>query len=143
MLLELGGGVEVDVLAPVAGAPLPAGDLNAAGVVLRLRHGAVALLLAADVGAAQELALARGPWELASAGLKVAHHGSATSTTDLLLHRTRPAVAVISVGEGNGFGHPRPEVLARLDGTVVLRTDEDGAVRLRSDGRTLRYSAAR
>ena len=143
MLLELGGGVEVDVLAPVAGAPLPAGDLNAAGVVLRLRHGAVALLLAADVGAAQELALARGPWELASAGLKVAHHGSATSTTDLLLRRTRPAVAVISVGEGNGFGHPRPGVLARLDGTVVLRTDEDGAVRLRSDGRTLRYSAAR
>ena len=143
MLLDLGGGVEVDVLAPAAGAGLPAGDLNAAGVVLRLRHGAVALLLMADIGAAQELALAQGPWELASAGLKVAHHGSATSTTDLLLRRTRPAVAVISVGEGNGFGHPRPGVLARLEGTVVLRTDEDGAVRLRSDGRTLRYSSAR
>lgn len=118
-------------------------DINAGGVVLRLRHGTVALLLTADIPTEQELALARSPWELRGHALKLAHHGSETSTTDLLLRRTAPGVVVVSVGEGNPFGHPHEEVLERAGSTILLRTDEDGRVRLRSDGETLRYSTKR
>lgn len=142
MLLRLGDEVLVDVLAPDP-AVEPSTDPNAGGVVVRLRHGSVALLLTADIGAAQEVALARGPWDLRSAALKVAHHGSATSTSDVLLRRVGAGVAVISAGEDNPFGHPEAGVLERLSGAVVLRTDEDGRVRLRSDGERLRYSTAR
>ena len=142
MLLDLGGGVLVDVLAPEADLR-DAADVNAGGVVLRLRHGDVALLLTADIGAAEELELSRAPWDLRAAALKLGHHGSATSTTDLLLRRVSPGVAVISAGASNSFGHPHAEVLARIAGLVVLRTDSDGWVRLRSDGERLRYSTRR
>ncbi len=62
--------------------------------------------------------------------LKVAHHGSATATTDGLLAAVRPALAVISVGTGNTYGHPAPSTLSRLraHGVPVLRTDLDGEV---------------
>ena len=142
MLLSLGDEVEADVLAPAAGEDF-GDDLNAAGVVLRLRHGSVALLLTADIGVEEELRLARGPWDLRSQGLKVAHHGSKTSTSDLLLRRVSPEVSAISLGAGNSFGHPHPGVLERLGVGVVLRTDVDGRVRLRSDGEQLRYDVGR
>lgn len=62
--------------------------------------------------------------------LKVAHHGSATSSSDDFLVRTKPAVSVISVGEGNSYGHPAPATLERLarTGTCIYRTDRDGEV---------------
>jgi competence protein ComEC len=68
--------------------------------------------------------------------LKVAHHGSATSTTPELLDAVQPGFAVISVGAHNSFGHPRPAVLARLQQSHVLtyRTDVMGAVTFLLDG---------
>jgi competence protein ComEC len=65
--------------------------------------------------------------------LKLGHHGSRTSTSANLLDRTRPAVAIASMGEGNSFGHPHEEVTARLEGlgTPLYRTDRDGAIRVR------------
>lgn len=61
--------------------------------------------------------------------LKVAHHGSATSSTPEFLARTQPAFAVISVGKFNRYGHPRAEVLGSLtsEGTCTYRTDVTGA----------------
>ena len=71
--------------------------------------------------------------------LKVPHHGSRTSSSDDLIRALSPAVAVVSVGRGNGFGHPAPQVLQRYQGAgaVVFRTDEDGAVTIDSDGESL------
>ncbi len=154
-MFDLGDGVFVDVLGPLAfdpqsvdAAPIGAAPNNPKGnnanpnsgsIVLRLRHGDVALLLTSDIEARQEVALARTPWDLRSLVLKVAHHGSATSTTDLLLQRVQPALTLISVGAGNNFGHPHAAVLDRLGGTTLLRTDLDGTITLRSDGETLRY----
>ncbi|HHY39046.1 MAG TPA: MBL fold metallo-hydrolase [Clostridia bacterium] len=68
--------------------------------------------------------------------LKVAHHGASTSTTDRFLDEMAPAVAVIQVGE-NDFGHPGKEVLDRLAsrGIVALRTDKNGAITFRTDGK--------
>ena len=67
------------------------------------------------------------------------HHGSRYSSTSAFLDATDPAVAVISVGARNSFGHPTPEVLGRLEaaGARVYRTDRDGAVILETDGVTL------
>ena len=71
--------------------------------------------------------------------LKVAHHGSRTSTTEGFLAAVRPSLAVISSGAGNRYGHPSPKVLARLRGTdtQVLRTDRGGGVIITTDGESL------
>ncbi len=64
--------------------------------------------------------------------LKVAHHGSATATSQALIDALRPSIAVVSVGAHNDYGHPAPATLARLrsSGARVLRTDRDGTVTL-------------
>jgi competence protein ComEC len=66
--------------------------------------------------------------------LKVAHHGSCSSTTQRFLDAVDPRVVVISVGADNRFGHPCDEVLERLEGLPVYRTDEQGAIEVVSDG---------
>jgi competence protein ComEC len=71
----------------------------------------------------------------------VAHHGSATSTGEEFLAVINPSIAVISVGEGNPFGHPSLEVMARLKEKVgqenVYRTDENGTIEMITDGERL------
>ena len=79
--------------------------------------------------------------------LKVAHHGSATATTQAFLDAVRPTVAIASVGIGNPYGHPAPSTMARIaaSGARVLRTDRDGSVEvaLRSDGIVVQTSGPR
>jgi competence protein ComEC len=138
--LELGG-VRIEVLAP---APRWSArrSTNDNSIVLRLVHGAVALLFPGDVEALAEAQLAQGPAPLAAQLLKAPHHGSRTSSTDAFLRRVRPAAVVYSVGEGNPFGFPHPDVVARaraLGATALLRTDQ-GAIQARSDGLTLHLS---
>jgi competence protein ComEC len=64
--------------------------------------------------------------------LKVPHHGSRTSSTEAWVARVRPAIAIVSVGEGNRYRHPSPETLRRYRkaGAAVLRTDREGAIRV-------------
>ena len=71
--------------------------------------------------------------------LKVAHHGSRTSSTEEFLDLAQPSFAVISAGFENSYGHPNREVLERLAErrAMTLRTDRDGLVTIRSDGRRL------
>jgi competence protein ComEC len=71
--------------------------------------------------------------------LKVAHHGSRSSTLPEFLNRINPLWAVISVAEHSPFGHPHPEVVERLKrrGIAVFRTDRHGAVTVTTDGRRL------
>jgi competence protein ComEC len=80
--------------------------------------------------------------------LKVGHHGSNTSSTDPFLDAVAPAYAVISDGFENSFHHPHPQVLARLAAhhAEVLRTDHEGLITVRTDGRRIwveTFSAAR
>ncbi len=117
--------------------PSPA-DSNNNAVVLRLVYGEVSFLLSSDVEAPAEAAIARGGATLNSTLLKVAPQGSKTSTTSSFLRRIDPEFAVISVGEGNSYGHPNPAVLSRLQETVdsekLFRTDLHGTIEAVSDG---------
>jgi beta-lactamase superfamily II metal-dependent hydrolase len=131
---HLGGALFTALVADV-----PAGRDNDRATVLRVELGLASVLLASDVEAAGEVALLAAGAPLRATVLKVGHHGAATSTTPPFLAAVRPAVAVISVGARNAYGHPDPGTLARLAaaGARVYRTDRDGAVLLETDGRTL------
>lgn len=109
-------------------------EANEASAIFRLRYGQFAMLFLGDAPAAVEQRLVhRAASALRVNALKVAHHGSATSTSDELLEATRPEVALISVGRHNRYGHPDPRVLERLAraGIQVFRTDRHGAILLR------------
>jgi len=131
------GGATVEVLHPQVPDWERPRVRNDDSVVLRVRYGVLDLLLTGDIEVATEAAL---PLDSGRAGavriLKVAHHGSRTSTGPALLDRYRPWLAVISAGRNNAFGHPAPDVVARLEGAGVgvIRTDRDGAVVIESDG---------
>jgi competence protein ComEC len=115
---------------------------NDDSLVMRLTDGAESLLLAGDVERPSERKILAEQQNVAVNFLKVAHHGSKTSTTDAFLSATHPAFAAISVGRDNIFGHPSPEVTERLEaaGVRVYRTDRDGAITVSTDGKSLGVS---
>ncbi|MEK7714884.1 MAG: ComEC/Rec2 family competence protein [candidate division NC10 bacterium] len=108
-------------------------------LVLRIEYGLASFLLASDIEAAAEQALVASRAPLGATVLKVAHHGSRTSSTPAFLRAVAPTAAVISVGARNPYGHPDAGVLERLRtaGARVYRTDSDGAVIFETDGRAL------
>jgi competence protein ComEC len=136
LALQLEPGVEMTVLYPDADAASTLKG-NDASLITRLTSGGISFLFTADVEAAGEAALIRSGRLLPATVLKTAHHGSKTSTSPEFLARVDPLLAVIQVGVGNTYGHPAPEVLARLEGRSVFRTDQSGAVEVVSDGMRL------
>ncbi|WP_053058016.1 ComEC/Rec2 family competence protein [Rubrobacter aplysinae] len=125
------GASEITVLSPPEGGFSEDNDNSVATLI---EHGpdpeTGRVLLTGDAEARAEEYMSQGPETGPLAVLKVGHHGSSTSTTPLFLSRFRPQVAVISVGEDNGYGHPTPQTLRRLRtvGSEVFRTDEQGDV---------------
>jgi len=137
----LGDGTRLEVLNPGNELQLhTSDDLDNNGVVIRLTYGTVSFLLTADIRAEGERQLVHmlGP-QLHSQVLKVPHHGSGTSSTEQFVVAVAPRVAVISVGEGNTYGHPHEDVLSRLRtlGVHVLTTQECGTVEFITDGQKL------
>ena len=135
------GGVVFEFLGP----PDPEGTKdeplfgdNDASLVLRIRHGDVAVLLPGDVEAEGERALLESGVDLRAQLLKAPHHGSRTSSTEAFLDRVRPEHVVFCVGWRNPFGFPHPEVVKRYRrlGAALHRTDT-GPVAFVSDGHTL------
>ena len=115
---------------------------NDDSLVLRLTDGAESFLLAGDIETPSERAILAEEQAVGVNFLKVAHHGSKTSTTDAFLTAAHPDFAAISDGRDNRFGHPSPEVTARLAaaGVEVYRTDVDGAITASTDGTEMRVS---
>lgn len=116
--------------------------LNNNSVVLKLRYGSIVILLAGDIELdAEERILGNGHLSGAQI-LKVAHHGSRTSTTRAFLEEVRSEIAVISVGEDNIYGLPDEKILAKLGkaGAEALRTDLMGTIVVISDGYSYRMA---
>jgi competence protein ComEC len=136
--IELGDGIRIEVLHPQEEFLRGTGsDINNNSVVLRLVWEEVSFLLTGDIYEEAEREILYQGYKLSSTVLKVAHHGSATSTSAHFLAAVDPQVAVISVGGDNLFGHPSDEILARLNGVSVYRTDKKGTITFTTDGQRL------
>jgi competence protein ComEC len=138
-------GAIVTFLAPDSAWTASLNDPNEASTVVAIRVGAVRFLLTGDAERGEERWLLRRVGDgLRADVLKVAHHGSATSTTPEFLAAVRPRVALVSVGAGNLYGHPDPTTLQALAaaGAQVLRTDRLGSIVLRTNGQRLVVEAA-
>ena len=133
------GEVSASVLWPSASLNphLPSG--NNESIVLRLQLRDRAFLLTGDIEAPAENALLQARESLRCDVVKVAHHGSKTSSTDGFIASTRPHFAVISVGQTSVFGHPNKEVVERwkTSGAEVLTTGKSGTISFTTNGRDL------
>lgn len=127
--------VQVEMLAPVKSYK----DNNNNSAVVRLTHGANAILLTGDAESESEQDMIASKAELSADLMLVGHHGSNSSTTAAFLNKVKPKAAVIQVGKGNKYGHPKEKVLQRLEkqGVKVYRNDEQGTIAAISDGKQI------
>jgi competence protein ComEC len=143
MTLDLGGGALMTVLFPDRDLPNSV-DANDGSIVTLLSYKDETFLFTGDAPQKVEKYLTA----LDGAGLdvdvlKAGHHGSKTSTSEVFLNTTTPAYTIISAGKNNRYGHPHPDVLARLRraSTTILSTVEQGTIIFKIDGinRTLQF----
>jgi competence protein ComEC len=122
------GGMQVTMLAPETGYANPREPVNNDSLVMRMQYGKSSVLLEGDAEAPSEREMLAHGRVAAVTLLKVGHHGSRTSTTQEFLDAAAPKDAVVSVGRGNTFGHPRYEVVERIaEARIKLyRTDQFG-----------------
>ena len=128
------GEINAYILNPAGGLINP--DQNDASVVARIDFQNSKFLFTGDIGSSVEAAVVARETPVAADVLKVAHHGSASSSSAPFLAAVHPAEGVISVGENNTYGHPAAESLARLAsaGIAIWRTDQKGTIVVTSDG---------
>jgi competence protein ComEC len=135
-------GVEGEFLWPEIGATeIAPSAKNNDSLDLRLKFGDRTLLFPGDAEKAVERSMLSENDEASFHAdiLKIGHHGSKNSTTPDFLSAVNPQIAIISSGEGNPYGHPRPEILDRLQTARVrtLRTDTNGAIHILTDGKRI------
>ncbi len=136
------GAAQLQILAPIL--PL-LGDTNDDGLVCRLAFGKNRVLFTADIEASAEARLLARGADLRCTVLKVAHHGSRTSSSAAFLRAARPALALISCGQFNRFGHPNLQTLRALQRAQVatFRTDLSGAIEVECDANSCRAATFR
>ena len=135
------GSARVRVLGPVK----EYSDTNNTSLVLAVDYGQTTFLFTGDMEHDAELDLIESGVDLSATVLKVGHHGSSSSTSYPFLREVMPEYAVISVGEGNSYGHPNKEPLSRLsdEGAIIYRTDLSGTIIAYSDGTTVTFETER
>jgi len=131
------GGAAIQVLAPSADYVPADTPKNNDSLVLRLSFGRHSLLLGGDAERQVEREMLNSGGLQHSDVVKVAHHGSRTSSTEEFLSDVTPVFAVHSDGFENSYGHPHPAVIERLEHfhAGILRTDQQGLITIRTDGR--------
>ena len=134
------GGAECRILAVNT-----ASDANNTSIVLRITYGDISFLFTGDAERETEQAILDSGAEIQSTVLKVAHHGSYSSTGYVWLREVSPQYAVISVGKDNAYAHPTEEVLSRLQDAEVttFRTDLQGDITCVSDGTSVEFTVSR
>ncbi len=141
--ISIGWDIYFDILSPIENFEgREVVDFNTSSIVARLVFDKVSFLFTGDAPKSIEEELIKNNVNLDSDVLKVSHHGSRTSNSDSFLKAVNPEIAVIQVGLDNQWGHPHPEVLARLEkyGIKIFRTDLDGDIKIVSNGKTLRIT---
>jgi len=138
-------GVQVDFLWPqIPPEEIAPSAKNNDSLVVRLQYKERSVLLPGDAEKQAEYAMLSETeaGKLHADVLKVGHHGSKNSTMPEFLESVGPQIAIISAGEQNPYGHPSPELLERLrgSGARILRTDQEGAVQVVTDGHRIRVS---
>ncbi len=120
-------------------------DENNSSIVLKIIYGNVSFLFTGDIELEAENDVVNWRDELKSTVLKIAHHGSKTSTSSPFLDRVSPDIAVISSGGGNTFGHPADETVKKLANRNIniYRTDQNGTITLLTDGTSIEITTER
>lgn len=138
--LDLGDGAQLEILGPIGEYQ----DLNNMSVVSRLTYGSNSFLFTGDACTGAENDILTAGRLVRSDVMDVGHHGSNTSTSEAFLEAVSPAIAVISCGKDNSYGHPHREVMERLQGRGVriLRTDINGTIVISSNGDRLGIDTA-
>ncbi len=113
-------------------------DLNNYSIVTKLTYGNNRFLFTGDAEKESENEMLSEGYDLSCDILKLGHHGSSTSTTNKFLTATSPAIAIVSCGKDNDYGHPHKETMNKLnnDHITVYRTDSDGTILAETDGNT-------
>ena len=127
------GELKLTVVAPVE----ETGDYNNMSIVFKLEYGKTSFLFTGDMEKESEALVLEKGFDIGADVLKVAHHGSTSSTTPAFLEAVSPRFAVISCGKNNDYGHPHKEILSLLqdEGIEYRRTDLSGTVTVYSDGK--------
>ncbi len=137
------GNAEINLMWPdssgVSTNELSDNDINDLSLVFRIRYGRISFLVTGDISAEIENILVRSGRDLKSDVLFVPHHGSAYSSSGDFIKKVACRYAVVSAGKNNTFHHPHPSTIERYTAAHVnvLRTDQDGAVSMITDGTKL------
>ena len=141
-------GVRIDMLYSPESKKVQESQLQATGNefsnLIRVSYGEASFLFTGDLVAEQEQQVLANGTNVASTVLKVGHHGSRTSSSQEFLTAVNPGWAVISCGYNNSFGHPHKEILHRLTSCTkaeILRTDQQGAIVFRTDGKSIKVES--
>lgn len=133
--IDFGNNIKLNILYPFESITgKEASDVNNFSVVSQLIYNNFKLLLTGDIEKSVENKLIKSGLNLQSDVLKIAHHGSKTSTSDEFLKKVDALLAVILVGKDNKYGHPHQEVLERLKNLEIFQTGKDGDIEILSDG---------
>lgn len=132
-------GVHVKILWPYPSRYLNAPSRNDDSIVLALSYGSRAFLFTGDIENRAEENLVNGGQSLHADVVKVAHHGSMSSSSNRFVNSVSPVIAVISVGQTSIFGHPHPDVVERWKaiGAQVLTTGNSGTITITTNGHDL------
>ena len=121
----------------VMGIENDAENLNENSIIIELTYGDKKFLFTGDAEVANEKLRS---WDDRDV-VKVAHHGSRTSSSEEFLEQVKPEYAIISCGQDNDYGHPHKEVIGRLKGVKIYRTDKEGTILVTSDGENLEFES--
>ena len=138
MVIDMGDGVTADILYPDVDTTNM--ETNSASIVMHLRYGSTSFLLSGDLPISEEgHVVALNGSGLHAEVLKLGHHGSRTSSSELWLRSVSPSVTVASAGKDNRYGHPHKEVVRLLEklGIPLLVTFEEGTIVFESDGHSV------
>ena len=134
-IIDLGDEISLNILYPFENLEnQKLSDSNNSSIVSKLIYKNFELLLTGDIEKSVENKLIKEKINLTADVVKIAHHGSKTSTSEAFLKAVNAIMAVIEVGADNKYGHPHQEVLDRLKNLIVLQTGAEGTIQLLTDG---------